>query len=140
MMTEERDDYDMEDRHHGGQEGTRDRELLEAAAKAAGICLHPSVTKSYGQWGSQSRCNACDEITDDLPRWSPLTDYGDALQLAMMLHMTISDQLSRINVFLPHGGTSTRGMQWTEDYRDDPMPAVCRAIVRAAATIGTILP
>jgi len=51
-----------------------DRELLELAAKAAGMCGH-----TYGN-------SFCERVGNDLCKadhlWNPLTDDGDALRLA----------------------------------------------------------
>ena len=35
-----------------------DREMLELAARAAGVCLHPpgKLHTSYGNWGSDTTC------------------------------------------------------------------------------------
>ena len=55
---------------------TTDRELLEAARKAAGI--------SGGTWDGRVYSNASGNDT-----WAPLDDDGDALRLAVKLRMTI---------------------------------------------------
>ena len=101
-----------------------DRELLEMAAMAAGIgpklcyesarnCLRIGDRKSY--W-----------------LWSPLSDDGDALRLAVNLGLSVyapecaSDQAS-----------AHRHLSWhNEDQGSDPYAATRRAIVRAAAEIG----
>lgn len=93
-----------------------DRELLELAAKAAGI-EHPSgehCINGPALWD----CKA-------LQWWKPLTDDGDALRLAVILGL---DQT------LPH-------LLQGEAYRTDrfalgAFAATRRAIVRAAAEIG----
>jgi hypothetical protein len=90
-----------------------DRELLEAAAKAAGY------------WAAEFNCPA------NLPRpgWNPLADDGDALRLAVRLRITphIDGNLT--------DAESTAGFA-TEAHLDDPYAATRRAIVRAAAEIG----
>jgi hypothetical protein len=91
-----------------------DRELLEAAAKAAGIIWPP-------KWPYPS-------VGD--PSWNPLTDDGDALRLAVKLKMTVdvTDEAS---------GAGAIGLKWcSEPYKDDPYATTRRAIVRAAAEIG----
>ena len=117
-----------------------DRELLELAAKAAGIAGWQS---KYGYWnmkdidGEDVVCCAgwpnFDPLTgeklwpmfadavDEL-NWNPLTDDGDALRLAVKLNIDAGNP----------------GMRLSIDWRkgDDPYAATRRAIVRAAAEIG----
>lgn len=96
-----------------------DKELLELAAKAAGIDLI-SWTNMY---------DACDEIGGRFitqPRgepWNPLEDDGDSLRLAVKL-MEFEPYKSR--GYLPC---------ITSDAQDTR-----RAIVRAAAEIGKAMP
>jgi hypothetical protein len=95
-----------------------DRELLEAAAKAAGYQLS-SVSEMI--WS---------DTLGEFVLWNPLTDDGDALRLAVKLKMTvdITDEAS---------GAGAIGLKWcSEPYKDDPYAATRRAIVRAAAEIG----
>jgi hypothetical protein len=92
-----------------------DRELLELAAKAAGL-LEMAVGDK--------------DIQRYLLRWNPLTDDGDALRLAVKLKMTmdVTDKAS---------GAGAIGLKWcSEPCKDDPYAATRRAIVRAAAEIG----
>ena len=102
-----------------------DRELLELAAKAAGIDYKPDNK----DWKHDDHCAFWDY--DDLctcgARWNPLTDDGDALRLAVKLNMTLAVGIAR----------SDAG-EFTEfDMCDtDPDAATRRAIVRAAAEIG----
>jgi hypothetical protein len=87
-----------------------DRELLEAAAKAAGIEI------KYNYLGMQdARCE-----------WNPLDDDGDALRLAVKLNLIVHKGF----VYTPTGRLF--------DHRDyaNPYAATRRAIVRAAAEIG----
>lgn len=98
-----------------------DRELLEWAAKAAGIELNnASMIPMYmedGQW-----------IV-----WNPITDDGDALRLAVKLGMMI-DQFPNRGEPSAYAYT-TRGSAM-QPYEGDPYAATRRAIVRAAAEIG----
>lgn len=100
-----------------------DRELLELAAKAAGL------------WDAENNCI-------DIP-WSPLTDDGDALRLAVKLRITIQwsvtvDDLSpSVEVYHAEDVHSECIEVKT---RDDPYAATRRAIVRAAAEIGRAMP
>ena len=98
---------------------TTDRELLELAAKAAGINL------------------VCDGVefmsstNDGLRFWNPITDDGDALRLAVKL---------RLFPYLMSMGKSIGfdeiDMDIREEFEQDPYAATRRAIVRAAAEIG----
>ena len=100
-----------------------DRELLELAAKAAGIehgadrlDCGLSITLPSGRHYS-------------LPRWNPLEDDGDALRLAVNLGMDVVTGQGRADAYC-------RGVRVSEYHADDPYAATRRAIVRAAAEIG----
>lgn len=98
-----------------------DRELLEAAAKAAGI-----LTPSW--YGNASY------IDGMLSIWNPLEDDGDALRLAVDLNMGVSIPVwkdNRIDVI-----TFRDSMVNVIEKGNDAMAATRRAIVRAAAKIG----
>jgi len=104
---------------------TTDRELLELAAKAAGLRVRT--------WDGHS--GAMCAIDDDRHglMWMPLTDDGDALRLAVKLE---------IDLWFGCGGLSAHGlaMDIEEDYGRDTYAATRRAIVRAAAEIGKAMP
>ena len=92
-----------------------DRELLEAAAKAAGIeALLDSVGIAWLKWPSFS--------------WNPLTDDGDALRLAAKMKMDIAIFDGRTVVDVP-------GPIRVEETGKQPA-ATRRAIVRAAAAMA----
>lgn len=94
-----------------------DRELLELAAKAAGIKTSPH--------------KETDSLWIDWPRvWNPLTDDGDALRLAVKLLFEIDMGCGHIAI------RHSTGIKILEDYNGDPYAATRRAIVRAAAEIG----
>jgi hypothetical protein len=96
-----------------------DREMLELAAKAAGL-LEMAVGDK--------------DIQRYLLRWNPLTDDGDALRLAVKLKLAFATWGSgACAVVFLHGG---RGRIVEPHYGDDPERATRRAIVRAAAAIG----
>lgn len=87
-----------------------DRELLELAAKAAGI---EHVTPMMVEWG----------------KWNPLEDDGDALRLAVKLFLTVEVE----------DGFSEAISEWSsniEAHNGDSCAATRRAIVKAAAKIG----
>lgn len=119
---------------------TTDKELLELAAKAAGICELV--------WGEV--WNIGDDLVDcsDMPYirsqqpdegdcyWNPLTDDGDALRLAVKLGlcMTIDLELGRETEVWDYG--TSAGVWEAESHNQDPYAATRRAIVRAAAKVG----
>ncbi len=107
-----------------------DRELLELAAKAAGIPLI--------EWGEDWQTDNGDlygagfiaGTRPELFYWNPLTDDGDAFRLAVKLHMATERVV----------GSKAAG--WLADQRTeqldtgDACETLRRAIVRAAAKIG----
>jgi hypothetical protein len=100
---------------------SEDKELLEHAAKAAGIEI-----LGFGEvfWVPEGA---------ELQRpWNPLTDDGDALRLAVKLRLPIRDGLNGTVTT----GNSESGYPIWEMYGSDPYAATRRAIVRAAAEIG----
>lgn len=94
-----------------------DRELLELAAKAAGIEIW--WTDNYG--GVFLRQRGCPVI------WNPITNDADALRLAVKTGLAVS---------ICAGYTAILDCKTREEHGDDPLAATRRAIVRAAAEIG----
>ena len=91
-----------------------DRELLELAAKAAGL----------------QRCeNYYTDAAGNHVDWNPLADDGDALRLAVKLELNV----------LPGVAQDGEG-RIIVDKTVDPLAATRRAIVRAAAEIGRQMP
>ena len=93
-----------------------DDELLERAAKAAGIKYttwhhKPAQVISYGNYLRETRF------------WDPLTDDGDAFRLAVKLHVPVEAVIAFV-------------AQRETDWETDPYAATRRAIVRAAATLA----
>lgn len=99
-----------------------DRELLELAAKAAGIHL---------TWGGPDK--DMPRRTDTLDLWIPHTDDGDALRLAVKLNMCVTSFTDEQMVGYVVNG---EGHNVREDPGQDPYAATRRAIVRAAAEVG----
>lgn len=111
-----------------------DRELLELAAKAAGISK---------QWdGSLVDRNHPQRV------WNPLTDDGDALRLAVKLKLLLCTEDCMAmhqeckgdrptDWFGAHPQNEHVGIDHDEC---DPFAATRRAIVRAAAEIGRATP
>jgi hypothetical protein len=105
-----------------------DRELLELAAKAAGITLRwigDEASVPYTPEESAQR-NGVDGYM-----WNPLTDDGDALRLAVKL---------RMDLIAPN---ESIGGEWgvvfpaaSVDFDETADACPRRAIVRAAADIG----
>lgn len=114
-----------------------DRELLELAAKAAGI---------EGEYEHRLTGHGIAFPNVSATLWNPLTDDGDALRLAVKLHIDIQSYQESGNVhahskqFLGYGTDGVPSYQdnecMTEHLGDAPMAATRRAIVRAAAEIG----
>jgi len=111
-----------------------DKELLELAAKAAGIECEWSNDDDDGMWLMGERS------PDNSRYWNPLTDDGDALRLAVKLELNVCyDGLDAIN----SGGcgvVTKDERKFFEPTNGDPYAATRRAIVRAAASIGKDAP
>ncbi len=96
-----------------------DRELLELAAKAAGI---GGAWREYG-YSQEGWLDA------DGNFWNPLTDDGAALRLAVKLQLDLSLGLGGAGVDYVTGTLN-------ELNNDDPYAATRRAVVRAAAAMA----
>ncbi len=94
----------------------KDRELLELAAKAAGVPWE-GVLEDGGVFVLDGR------------QWDPLTDDGDALRLAVRLSIRFACMFG-----FAHAWTGLRECREAEV--SDPYAASRRAIVRAAAELG----
>lgn len=116
-----------------------DREMLELAAKAAGLRI---------TWGEKYRLGADEIDCTDLPYvvsdspdeapyyWNPLADDGDALRLAVKLMMNVEPWGAGASAVVI---VNNRALVAEPHYGDDPERATRRAIVRAAAEIGKTL-
>lgn len=101
-----------------------DREMLELAARAAGMTI------KYNYTGGQ----------DARYPWNPRDDDGDALRLKVSLHLIVGSYSTYSSV----GGTHTTGNYavpdeitvWHHETAGDACAAERLAIVRAAAEIG----
>lgn len=106
-----------------------DRELLELAAKAAGLDL---------VWDFDEHMEGpCTVDEDGFPNfWNPLDDDGDALRLAVKLRLLVHVASAYVEVrWWDDVKSETHGVrEW--DHGDDPYAATRRAIVRMAAEIG----
>jgi hypothetical protein len=103
-----------------------DRELLEAAAKAAQLEGEHLWAGDAGisVWTPQSGARF----------WNPLTDDGDALRLAVKLNLQVTHYGDCVGVG-KWDGTRQEVEEWTGMTGADPYAATRRAIVRAAASI-----
>ena len=105
-----------------------DRELLELAAKAAGIEFNDkrSPTGNVALYCAGAGW------------WNPLTDDGDALRLAVRLEISImfGVHATTINCEVYDWAEDEVLIDRKEDGRKEPYAATRRAIVRAAAEIG----
>ena len=108
-----------------------DRELLESAAKAAGIDIN------IGE-GSQEEGGWLWPIDNSTGKtWNPLTDDGDALRLAVKLNMNLTYDTSPDGAFVFASCSWSGGEESNEvDLGKDAYAATRRAIVRAAAEIA----
>ena len=106
-----------------------DCELLELAAKAAGIDWfdEPAAKQGRGLHLKSGRF------------WNPITDDGDALRLAVKLGLLVSIQreelLGNVEVHI-FPSSRPQGKFVVEPLGTDHYAATRRAIVRAAAEIG----
>ena len=105
-----------------------DRELLELAAKAAGIEL---VWHNFSNVPSLFKGLSSDEV------WNPLTDDGDALRLAVKLNLAVVFHPVLNQALCRPYHTRDLDSESREDAEKhaDPYAATRRAIVRAAAEI-----
>ena len=121
-----------------------DRELLELAAKAAGIVgVWARTHQPYGDtWVEGIDCGGP-------VYWNPLAEDGDALRLAVKMGICIEPypiyRPGKHSVIAKQRRPSDtlRVPNTTEclvPYEDDPYAATRRAITRAAAEIGKAMP
>jgi len=102
-----------------------DKELLELAAKAAGIT-----------WTRDYKDGPMKVMMPFTREWNPLTDDGDALRLAVKLGLTFHTSMTLVTVGVERSfGYEER----FDDHNGDEYAATRRAIVRAAAEIGKTL-
>ena len=108
---------------------TTDRELLELAAKAAGIDGEYTDVPVFDYYDTHSPyCGIQRKFSEEC--WNPLTDDSDALWLAVKLELLVN--------VTPNWSKASDGVttEQFELHNDDPYAATRRAIVRVAAEIG----
>lgn len=99
-----------------------DRELLEAAAKAAGINV-------YAAGNGEDKGPVSFYTTPGALFWDPLNDDGDALRLAVTLGLQVTPEPDIDCCSAGHPYCD----KWSEERGDDMLAVTRRAIVRAAA-------
>jgi hypothetical protein len=118
--------------HHKGT-AMSNREILELAAKAAGVEL---------AWGGPDKDMA--RCMDTWESWSPLTDDGDAFRLAAACGIAVTPypvyEWPKHSVIASRKSLEDSQCEVVERYGSDPLSATRRAIVRAAAEVGRGMP
>jgi hypothetical protein len=117
-----------------------DKELLEMAAKAAGIELIPMQVNNVTKKGDDRFIGYMTKA-DEWPRgwFDPLTDDGDALRLAVKLKMDVILDFDRVVVCFGASDEFVTEYFYVLPKPTDTYAATRRAIVRAAAEIGKTL-
>ena len=106
-----------------------DRELLELAAKAAGLRISIML--------SNDGLMVCSAVGKSPHKWNPLTDDGDALRLANALDMSIEISGHEESTYC-YAGNVPRAYA-VERWKSDKSLTTRRVIVRAAAALGETL-
>lgn len=114
-----------------------DRELLEFAAKAAGV-----------EFGWQHIFDDYEGSTSEKWDWNPLTDMFEAVQLACILKISVMQYPEAVQAKYPMSQLPVALIGedcpiFASDSRlpfSDRTEKTCRAIVTAAAEIGRALP
>jgi hypothetical protein len=111
-----------------------DKELLELAAKAAGIEVVWGDVKTFAD-GTVVDCSDMLYIKTNGAYWNPLANNADALRLAVKL-----GKRDYFGIEIQKGCTQATSFEpWEhceyEEHNNDPEAATRRAIVRAAAEI-----
>lgn len=107
------------------ESGQTDRELLELAAKAAGIEVKRMV-EIRGD-GTREEFIAC---------WNPLRSDGDAFRLAVKLAIELYEGDDDGPAAYAGYRVGVSLFYMIEPHKGDPYAATRRAVVRAAAAIG----
>ncbi|MDB5777590.1 MAG: hypothetical protein JWP38_3723 [Herbaspirillum sp.] len=119
-----------------------DRELIERAARAAGLKHLTEWSDKITDWDSQhhgrpalhsngpgGQCNS----------WNPLNDDGDALRLAVKLDIIVRQKFAMVTAEYPWVDEELNNRKaLCEGVLDDRYAATRRAIVRAASAIAKL--
>jgi hypothetical protein len=103
-----------------------DVELITSAAKAAGFLYDPSLTGEDGTLIGRYRSEA------DGPTyvWNPLTDLGDAIDMAAVIQIKLEYMQDRV---WAHYGTGTH---LSEALSQGAVQATCKVLTNIAAEVG----
>jgi hypothetical protein len=112
-----------------------DKELLRLAAKAAGYPIH-SDAKWVGAGGGKPSLY----MGERGPKWNPLEDDGDAFRLAVKMRFEIQCYPGMGGVIYDDGSPDGGYIQQNPEKGQTDEQAVRRAIVRAAAEMGSEIP
>ena len=115
-----------------------DKELLELAAKAAGIKIVGLVSKMIAQPDHKNGGFVVSNEFGGDSCWNPLTDDGDAFRLAVTIGTNY--KWGGFDVEIRNSSSGARNFCYVEKHGKDPYAATRRAIVRAAAEIGKAMP
>lgn len=115
-----------------------DKELLELAAKAAGftnLSYCPAwkcMAEYYEHDGGYYKWETY---------WNPLKDVSKALLLAVLLGLDITHGITPAGAKVVMVSCKEKFSGWFEEViEQDPLAAICRAIVQVAAEIGKAMP
>ena len=113
-----------------------DRELLELAAKAAGIEVHESDDGTMQRRPVLAMTHYVQGQPYSETRWDPLRDDAQALRLAVKLQLTV--QVGSLDGTVVVTSNNDSRIYEAENYLPggDPYAAARRAIVRAAAELA----
>lgn len=116
---------------------TTDHELLERAAKAAGLVIDKSPYNGggSGNTGFDILGNAMLDWHNGV-KWNPLTDDGDAFRLAAKLEMEIRQGERRKCVYVGVLPGAYLHEEAVAHHNGDRAAATRRAIVTAAASLA----
>ena len=107
---------------------TTDRELLEGAARAAGLKIVDKSPPISLYVHSDGCCGGA--------HWNPLADDGDALRLAVKLKLDVLWAEHEKSVVVCNDSSNNEPVTEKVRFTIDPCAATRRAIVRAAAEVG----
>lgn len=107
-----------------------DKELLELAAKAAGVI--GEYRSYYVEAYNKDFFGIAVKGASSYNFWNPLTDDGDALRLAVKLNIQVTPRTD-------DKSEAAHTALFIEQNNGDPYAATRRAITRAAAEIGATL-
>jgi hypothetical protein len=115
-----------------------DRELLERAARAAGMTIGTGLGELH--WWPGMDTFAWRNANGTSTWWNPLKDDGDALRLAVKLRMQILRDSLEVTAEAPLDFGGSAKCSFVEHDALDAEAATRRAIVSAAAAMAPEVP